>query len=233
MNVITLTLTRDRLPYTVRCFAALRELAGIPFKHYILDQGSADGTPDWLESERKQRRLDGVVLSPDNIGIAAGINHLLDSYRRELAAADVVVKFDNDALLETPGALRVACEVALARNALVSPRVNGLDNPPAEAAAPVAANLLDGKAVLATPMHQIGGIFTAYPAAFLQSWRWPEDDLPAWGRDDDLACKRAHLLGMETLYLEGFFVEHVETTAGQHRRFPDYFARRENEGGPP
>ena len=50
MNIAVLSLTRDRLDYTKHCFGRLIELAGCDFDWYITDQGSNDGTVDWLHA---------------------------------------------------------------------------------------------------------------------------------------------------------------------------------------
>ena len=50
MNKIAVyTLTRDRIEYTKECFAMLESKAGIEYDHYIVDNGSQDGTVEWLK----------------------------------------------------------------------------------------------------------------------------------------------------------------------------------------
>ena len=55
MKFAVLTLTRDRLEYTQHCFETLRQNAGCDYDHYVLDQGSEDGTRVAL-AERGVRR---------------------------------------------------------------------------------------------------------------------------------------------------------------------------------
>ena len=57
MRVAVLSLTRDRLVYTRHCFAKLHEFAGCEFDHYVLDQGSKDGTDEWLTMEYQPEYL--------------------------------------------------------------------------------------------------------------------------------------------------------------------------------
>jgi hypothetical protein len=60
------TLTWNRLDYTKHCLETLRAQAGYPYDHIILDNGSSDGTVEWL------RRPDfhAVVRYPVNAGIS-------------------------------------------------------------------------------------------------------------------------------------------------------------------
>lgn len=228
MRVCVLTLTRGRIVYSRECFAALHRNAGTAFDHYVLDQGSSDGTVAWLNLEYETGRVTDLLTLRDNIGICQGLNALLESL--DVGAYDVIVKVDNDCLIHTPGTLLACAEVA-ARGNLVSPRIAGLNHPPPPVDDQIAFELENGP-VLATPMSMIGGIFCAYPASFFAKWRFP-DNQPLWGADDTTACRRAQLFGMKTLYLDGFEADHIETTQGQHLRFPDYFSRRVAEGGPP
>src|SRR3954470_1220847 len=105
MRVAVLTLTRDRLAYTRHCFSKLHEYAGCDFDHYVLDQGSTDGTAEWLRDEYDP---DFLCLSPRNLGISPGMNKLLD-WTQETGDHDVVVKFDNDCKLMTPNTLHDIC----------------------------------------------------------------------------------------------------------------------------
>ena len=54
-----LTLCRDRLAYTQHCFETLRDNAGCDFDHFVLDQGSMDGTDEWLEQQFHDGEIDG------------------------------------------------------------------------------------------------------------------------------------------------------------------------------
>lgn len=219
MKIAVLTLTRDRLAYTKHCFYRLQEFAGIEYDHYVLDQGSADGTAEWLGGYDVEI-LTGFIFEQSNIGIARGMNKLLDLIDNDY---DVIVKIDNDCELTQPDTLRITAETALKHNAICGPWVNGLRNPPHQTT--VSTDEL-------TDMTQIGGIFMAIPATFFNDWRYPED-LPLYGGDDDTVCARARDLGMRVGYVNDLTVNHYKTTLGQVADIPWYFRRRhEDEGGP-
>ena len=89
---------------------------------------------------------------------------------------DVVVKIDNDCELTQALTLRSVCELALAGDVLLSPRILGLRRPPAAQGEFVIA----GETILDIP--QIGGIFLAAPGRIFKTFRYDvnnpsEDDV--------------------------------------------------------
>lgn len=221
MKVAVLTLTRDRLDYTQHCFARLHEFAGCDFDHYVLDQGSTDGTKEWLDDELMEDRVVGVVSYPENIGISAGMNELLTHI--EDVAYDVIVKFDNDCELTQPNTLADVAALTFNGHTLLSPRILGLQNPPA------ARGEFDisGETILDIP--QIGGIFLAAPGWIYRYFRFNEAN-PVWGGDDVELCRWFRSQNGRCGYVKRLEASHYETTDGQHNRYPDYFQRTRDEG---
>ena len=227
MRVAVLTLTRDRLDYTKHCFQRLRDLAGCGYDHFVFDQASEDGTDWWLEQwmEEATNGLVGrrtVLTGKENVGVSCGMNRLLDS-AKQFGPYDVVVKFDNDCELIVPNTLKVACEVAMTGEWIISPHIQGLMEPP-----PVQqqAEVL-GYRVGIPPL--IGGIFMAVPGWVFDIYRHDETN-PLWGMDDVNLCgwwkqSRSHQIG----YLIDYQAFHYETTQGQRERYPDYFVRKDAE----
>jgi GT2 family glycosyltransferase len=223
VNIAVLTLTRDRLAYTQHCFQTLRVNAGCEYDHFVLDQASTDGTGEWL-LERDDLT---VMLMSENVGISRGLNVLLDEVLNP-ADYDAVVKFDNDCEVLTPNTLRDVAELAVRWDALLSPRILGLRNPPAT----IGRVEDETAAVDVTPL--IGGIFLAAPAhIFAEGYRHDESN-PVFEGDDVGLCSwwrrppRAGIVG----YVDGYEANHYLTTDGQAADIPEYFERRVLEGGP-
>lgn len=221
MKVAVLTLTRDRLAYTQHCFTRLRELAGCDFHHYVLDQGSEDGTLDWLDAN-----TDAAVLAlAKNIGCCAGWNRLLDRLC-DPADYDAIVCFDNDCELLQPDTLATVTALAVEHRVILSPRVLGLRNPPPTIGEiPLGAHAADETSIL-------GNIFMAIPAELVDEWgfRWDESH-PVWAGGESITdWFRAR--GGHCGYLRGSTLNHYRTTDGQHADYPGYFERRVLEGGP-
>src|SRR4051812_28437762 len=147
MKVAVLTLCRDRLAYTRHCFGTLRDNAGCDYDHYVLDNGSSDGTAEWLLADQS---LDVTVVS-ENIGICRALNLLLDEAVNP-GDYDAICRVDNDAELVQPDTLKTLCELAVSHKAILAPHVNGLRNPPPI----IRTHQLDGYRV--SEPHHMGGI---------------------------------------------------------------------------
>lgn len=130
MKIAIFSLTRDRLAYTQTCFQSLRENAGMPFDHYVFDNGSEDGTQEWLTEESEALRLHLYAFHLDNQGISVASNFLL----RQILQGDYayVCKFDNDAFVRTPNILPQIVDVMreAGDNYILSPRVEGINRQP-------------------------------------------------------------------------------------------------------
>lgn len=224
MRVAVLTATRDRLPYSVHCFATLRENAGIDYDHLVLDNGSTDGTADWLRITYKPHTL---ILEATNIGINRAINRLVDM-ALDHAAYDVLVKIDNDAELLTPNTLHDVAQCAHEAKMLLSPRIHGLNNPPATLSTVAWAGSTREWRVHVTPA--IGGVFMAVPRDVYEAGYRNDETNPLWGGDDTGICSWHRSRGGIVGYLDGYDANHYMTTVGQWAEFPAYFARTKAEG---
>lgn len=78
------------------CLAALAEQhdPGVPWDVWVLDNGSTDGTAEWLQREWQPRARPRVhlVKSDRNLGFAAGMNRLVEA----AADAELVAFLNND-----------------------------------------------------------------------------------------------------------------------------------------
>lgn len=231
-RIAVLTLTRDRLEYTKHCFQRLTEYAGCPYDHYILDQGSTDGTVAWLE--RRTRAADHLADTtgtsvrdyffpqPSNIGISRGMNLLLDEAVPR--GYDLFVKFDNDCEVTQPGTLARIAELA-DDQWILGPQVEGLNDPPG------GIETVQHKGAIVKVLGQIGGIFTCVPAWVYREFRYDENN-PTWGMDDCQLSGWFQARGGRLGYIQDLHVNHYETTAGQWARYPAYFRQKMSEGLP-
>jgi hypothetical protein len=227
VNVAVLTLTRDRLAYTQHCFTTLRWLAGCEFDHYVLDNGSQDGSPEWLVRQMSEGHLKAVTISGENIGCCAGWNALLDEF--PIADTyDVVVCFDNDCEVIQEDTLKTVCRLVDASGWILAPRVDGLMYPPA--AIDDAHFTLGEYDYWIEETTILGNIFMAIPAKLLEDFRWDEDAYQVWdGGESITPWYRAQ--GGHCGYVPAFRVNHYKTTLGQKEDMPWYAERRIAEGG--
>jgi hypothetical protein len=219
VRVAVLSLTRDRLEYTQHCFASLAMHAGCPYDHYVLDQGSTDGTLDWLYEGYAPK---AVLPLTTNVGIHRGWNMLLELAADTSPAYDAYVTFDNDCEVVQPGTLAAVAGCAVEHNWVLAPTILGLLQPPT----PQGATQLGDEPVDVYPYP--GGIFRALPQRLVDGFRFNEA-MPPWGGDETWVGTQALLRGFGVGYLRRWHVYHYETTAGQRARYPAYFERKDAE----
>lgn len=224
-RVAIFSLTYDRLELTKQCFKSLNDTAGYSFDHFIIDNGSTDGTKEWL-SDYADSRKDGtnIFLNQDNKGLSIASNQAIDIIKEE--KYDIIVKYDNDALSITKGWLAKMVEIYKSNRMLVmSPYIQGLkDNPGG-------AQRLDygkvcGEMVGLT--RHIGGIVHFVTAKAYDNFRWDETS-PKHGVQDLELSTYLRSIGYQHCYLENYFTEHILGTEGQQAKFPEYFERRKSE----
>jgi len=211
-----IVLTWNALPHTRRCVASLLEHTDPRHELIFVDNGSSDGTVEWLgQLARCQPRVQ-VILNDANLGFAAGNN-------RGLAAArgDFLVLLNSDTVV-TPGWLERLLQPALddPRVGLVGPFTNnvtgvqklaqvgydqrtlaGLDRFAAEHAAAHAGQVahalwLVGFCLLIRRgvLERLGGL----------------DEIFGQGNYEDTDyCLRAFLAGYRTVLAKDCFVHHV------------------------
>lgn len=231
LTVSVYTLTRDRLEFTKHSFASLREKAGAPYEHLVIDNGSEDGTQDWLRSE--YGNIPGVTLifNDTNRGISVGSNQALD-WIAARGGRDYIIKMDNDCEVVTSGMLPHLARVMGDRGEFgaymaLSPRVEGIVNQPVRAAVLGRGNLTLGITNI------IGGLFHVVPWDVYRHYRYPEM-LPKAAGQDDHFCQWLSQRGVLVGYIEDLVVRHYLTTDGQAAKFPEYFKRKwQEEKAPP
>ncbi|MCK5850354.1 MAG: glycosyltransferase family 2 protein [Kiritimatiellae bacterium] len=98
--VSVITLTHNKIDYTKRCLSSLLKTSYIPWELVIVDNGSTDGTVEWLKKFRITAEESGVsvalVLNDSNIGCSTARN--LGSER---ARGERLVFVDNDVALRS------------------------------------------------------------------------------------------------------------------------------------
>ena len=226
MKIAIYTLTRDRLAYTREFLRLLEANAGCEYDHYILDNGSEDGTAAWLVNGLDKNPNLQVILQPENLGISKASNICV----REILSRgvyDLIVKADNDMAMRHPGTLAAVANIYAtcpeAERWVSSPRVVGINNQPRR----VRTHELAGHPVGVTAI--VGGLFHAVPAPiyrqFMADGGYDETLPKAWGQDDQF-CEWLRTNGYRKGYIEDLEVEHMRGTDQQALDWPEYHARK-------
>lgn len=94
MIVPCLMITHNRLEYTKKAVKSLMEVRGIlPF---IFDNGSTDGTVEWLKFQDFYPKLPRMFFSKENLGISGAMSFFL----QETVNYEVCGKIDSDTIVE-------------------------------------------------------------------------------------------------------------------------------------
>lgn len=224
MKVAVFTYTRDRLDYTREAFASLREKAGHPYDHFVVDNASSDGTQQYLRDLRARGEVCDLCFNAANAGLHVSATQALA--RINQGVYDLAIKFDNDCRVVTDGVLaRIVDLYATAVNPrmILSPRVEGIGAQPERV-----ATVRTAQGLTFGMTGHVGGIFLC---ARIEFWnRVPiEYSMPlGWG-DDLVWCFEARRMNYVVGYVEDLVVEHMDGVEGQYARYPEYYARKRDE----
>ena len=221
MKVAVYSLTRDRLDYTKHCFQTLKEKAGMEYDHFIIDNGSEDGTQEWLKTQNFKQ----VIFNKENVGISKASNQALEEILK--GDYDLIIKFDNDCEVVSENIIGQITEIyqdikKFDSKYVLSPRVEGINHQPARGHYTQLAERRIGITGV------VGGLFHIVPRSVYRDYRYAEN-LPKAKGQDETFCEWARHNGCEVGYIEGLVVNHYEGTDNQAKRYPDYFKRKWNE----
>ena len=224
-RVAVYTLTRDRLDYTRRSFDFLKEKAGYPYDHYVVDNGSLDGTKEWLRDHESE--FAGVMYNSENQGISIASNQALDMIQNGNEKYDLIIKMDNDCDVESDAILHQIVEMyqslgEFSPKYILSPFVKGIINQPTRGR----STQIAGRNVGLTGI--VGGLFHIVPNSVYAEYRFPVEMPKAKGQDDHF-CKWFKDKGGELGYIEGLSVWHMDGTDKQAQVYPEYFKRKWEE----
>lgn len=93
--IVVITITCNRLDLTKKWLGQLSKKAGIDFYHIIVDNGSIDGTKEWLKD---QTHIHKILLNK-NVGVIKA--WLIGIETALKLGAKYIVKYDNDCEIHT------------------------------------------------------------------------------------------------------------------------------------
>ena len=93
-RIPVLFITYNRLKYSVQAMHALLK-TNHAIRIYVWDNGSTDGTVEWLRTIEKESKIDYMRYNPTNVGINKAFNEFIRRYRD----CDFLAKIDNDTVI--------------------------------------------------------------------------------------------------------------------------------------
>lgn len=224
-KIAVFSLTYDRKELTRKCFSSMYKTAGYPFDHFVVDNGSEDGTKDYLLKLKNPNGKLALILNDDNKGISIASNQALDLIK-EQGPYDIIMKVDNDCLFKQENWLIAMIGVWKVFPSLaLSLYVEGLkDNP--GGAGRIDYMTINNELIGMT--KHLGGICHFVDAGAYKHFRWDEDDF-LHGVQDMVMSQNLGLNGYYMGYMESWYCEHCLGTEEQHKKYKKYFDRRVKE----
>jgi len=222
-RVAVFTLTYDRLQYTKASFKSLQKTAGYSYDHFVVDNGSTDGTIEWLKENIDSDKL---VLNGKNLGISKASNQII-SLIKEAGGYDCILKWDNDCIGLTKGWLAKMVDIWKSNHMFsLSCYVQGLVDYPGGATR-LGFGTVRGE-LLGITKH-LGGICHFADARVYDEFQWDNESFLHGVQDMEMS---QYLLyhGYRLAYLENYFVSHGPLgTEQQRKEYPGYFERQKKE----
>ena len=221
-TVAIFTITYDRLEYTKRMWETMLHSTEYPFDWYVWDNGSSDDTPKWLK-EMEEKEDIGLTLSPENRGLTYASNMLVEEILDN--KYDIAIKVDNDCEFLTKGWLEDFVDLWKRNHKLyIGPYPEGLVDHPG--GAPRVGSSTIGEEFVEVVNH-LSGICAFVETQAYRNFRWRDEFYH--GNQDAEASKAFIEQGYMPMILPKHRIRHMDTTAGQYEKFPEYFERRKKE----
>ena len=220
-KVELLTSAMNRLEYTALCVREINRLAGMDdYRQIIVDQSSTDGTGDWLRS----LVVEGYykikpIFNKENTGDAGGLSDGLAIIGDD---CKYVMHFGNDCAPLTEGFLKKFSDVMDAHPEIgaIMPKRTGVVN----VLVPESIEIIDGLEMGTLPDGK--NVVCAIMRRSLL------DEVPEPRRDGvnihwvQAQTKRMKAIGYKVYKCMNVFIDHIDGTYGQHKKYPLYFSNK-------
>ena len=211
-------LAHNQIEYTKKCLESILKNTLEPFELIVVDNGSIDGTVEYLESEFLRKNDDvriKIIKNSENKGFASGNNQGIAT-----SSGDYILLLNNDVVV-TPGWLErmISCCEKRPEIGIVGPRSNYVSGP--QLLEPVDYNLdsLEGlnrfskkvttiNAKKSTQLLRVVGFCMLIKRSVIDKIGGMDDRFGIGNFEDDDFSLRAALAGFESWMAEDCFVHH-------------------------
>ena len=196
IDISIVILTYNRLNDTKQCLGHVRKNTTRSYEIIIVDNGSTDGTVEWLKSQEDIR----LILNKTNKGIPAGRNQGM-----RIAKGDYICTLDND-LFVGPNWDRIFCENLENRYRAGIVGINGNNvlnyNPLIFERPPLGDSVVD--------CDVVPGGFVLFRRELLQRVGYLDEDMPnkKFWHEDLGFCKRIREAGLKVYSIQNVSYQH-------------------------
>ena len=200
--------THNQLPYTQQCIDSLRMRTDEPYELILVDNGSSDGTPEYLNSLAEVK----VILNSDNRGFPAAVNQGIAA-----ASGRNILLLNNDTLVTTGWLYRLLSQLHSAPEiGIVGPVSNNISGPQQVPVSYSDLASLDGFAWDWGKQHdqqsldesRLVGFCMLIKRKLIDKIGTLDEQFGIGCFEDDDFCRRANTAGFRTVIAADSFVHH-------------------------
>lgn len=212
------TVTYNRLELTQKCFESLFSTADPAlYSLFIIDNGSTDGTPDYLQT-LTHPCIENIVYNSENLGTANALNI---GWKLAYERGQHVGKMDNDITFYDSNALNKMLYVLETAEdvGLVGLKRRDLEEKPNHNS-PFYRTwfyTMPNNQVIEISHHVIGTCWLVKHAALQKVGALKQ--IGPYGLDDSIYCHRMRLAGYYNVFIPDVAIEHIDPG---HSKYPEY-----------
>lgn len=213
--VSIIILTYNCLTYTQKCIESILQATDYPFELVLVDNGSTDGTIEYLHRLQAEQPNVQVIYNSSNRGFAAGNNQ-----GAQVARGKYLLFLNNDVVVSSGwlGNLVTALE-RHPRIGAVGPMTNKISGRQAYSHIPYAEEDLNGFHTFArqvsqaannkvTPRYRLAGFALLMPKALFTELGGFDESFGTGNFEDDDLCLRIRTKGYRLFVHEGVYIHH-------------------------
>lgn len=220
-RVAIFTITKDRLEYTKHMYKSMVDSTKHPFDWFVVDNGSTDGTKDWLQNTLPTY----AQYNKNNEGISQASNDAVDAILHWTHSYEIILKVDNDVLFLTKGWLKDFVDLWKRNHKLyIGPYPEGLVDSPGGPWRVGVATI--GDEYVEVTQH-VSGMCTFVDAKAYHNFYWKDKFLH--GNQDMEFSEHARKQGYMPCIIPRHRIQHMNTRVGQEKDYPEYFELRKYE----
>lgn len=189
VNIVMVTF--NRLAFTRQAIGSILRTTDWPYRLTVVDNGSSDGSQEYLKELRRKGLIHNLILNPENLGVARAANQ---GWLAEPGAA-FMLKYDNDIVMQQPGWLSPMIRVC---DAL--PGVGALAYNFEATSYPLVE--IKGLRVRPNLRRSLGGACLLIPEATHAALGYWTEDFGLYSEEDADYCERTVKAGGLLVYME-------------------------------
>lgn len=204
----------NQLEYTKKCLQSIESYTTVPYELILVDNGSTDGTKEFLEKYAKKHCECNVICNDDNLGFAGGNNRGIS-----IAKGDYILLLNNDVVVTNNWLPRLIEHIELDEGiGMVGPVSNAVSGPQQVANTSYGQNLAKMKkfaqnhrkynASKTQDVLRLVGFCLLIKRYVLDIIGTLDESYGNGNYEDDDLCLRSRIAGFRNIIVHDVFIHH-------------------------